>query len=93
VYDVLGTAGMLCCPYQRNSTTSISNHSWGTAIDLTTEGILDKRGDGQVRYGMALIAPIFKSVRLALGRGISARGRMHFEGSKKLIDDWKTKLK
>lgn len=93
LYEVLGTAGMLCCRYQRNSTTSISNHSWGTAIDLTTAGILDKRGDGLVQYGMLLIAPIFNKFGWYWGAAFPVEDGMHFEGSKKLIDDWKSQLK
>jgi D-alanyl-D-alanine dipeptidase len=38
VYRVLRTAGMHCARYVRGSTTNISNHSWGTAIDLTIDG-------------------------------------------------------
>ena len=34
VYASLGSDGMLCARYVRNSTVYISNHSWGTAIDL-----------------------------------------------------------
>jgi D-alanyl-D-alanine dipeptidase len=41
VYAGLGSAGMLCCRLVRGSTTAISNHSWGTAIDLTLNGVLD----------------------------------------------------
>jgi hypothetical protein len=93
VYAVLGTAGMLCCRYQRNSTSSISNHSWGTAIDLTTAGILDKRGDGMVQYGMLLIAPIFNQFGWYWGAAFPVEDGMHFEGSKKLIDEWKSQLK
>ena len=93
VYAVLGTAGMLCARYQRNSTSSISNHSWGTAIDLTTAGILDKRGDGMVQYGMLLIAPIFNQFGWYWGAAFPVEDGMHFEGSKKLIDEWKSQLK
>lgn len=35
LYDAVGTAGMLCVRLVRGSQHSISNHSWGTAIDLT----------------------------------------------------------
>ena len=93
VYAVMGTAGMLCCRYQRNSTSSISNHSWGTAIDLTTAGVLDKRGDGLVQYGMTLVAPIFNQFGWYWGAAFPVEDGMHFEGSKTLVDDWKTKLK
>jgi len=38
---------MLCCRYIRNSKTNISNHSWGTAVDLKLKGVLDVRGAGE----------------------------------------------
>ena len=38
LYAVLGTAGMLCVRHVRGSTTNFSNHSWGTAIDITIGG-------------------------------------------------------
>src|SRR5215210_7749662 len=33
VFEGLGTAGLLCARLVRGSAVSISNHSWGTAID------------------------------------------------------------
>src|SRR3954447_24782576 len=51
VYAGLGTAGMLCARLVRGSATSISNHSWGTAVDLTLGGVLDRRGDDKVQVG------------------------------------------
>lgn len=93
LYELLGTAGMLCCRYVRNSKTSISNHSWGTAIDLTTAGILDKRGDGLVQYGMLLVAPIFNQFGWYWGAAFPTEDGMHFEASKKLIEEWKSKLR
>jgi len=44
VFGALGTEGMLCARLIRGSNSGISNHSWGTAVDLTIGGILDKRG-------------------------------------------------
>jgi D-alanyl-D-alanine carboxypeptidase/Putative peptidoglycan binding domain len=93
VYSLLGTAGMLCCRYVRGSITAISNHSWGTAIDLTIDGALDQRGDGRVQYGLTLIAPIFNEHGWYWGAGFPTEDGMHFEGSRKLINDWKAQLK
>jgi hypothetical protein len=92
VYSLLGTVGMLCCRYQRGSTTAVSNHSWGTAIDLTIAGVLDKRGDGKVQYGMTLIAPIFNQCGWYWGAGFHVEDGMHFEGSCSLIRSWKLQL-
>src|SRR3954451_22190173 len=40
VHVVLNTAGMFCARLSANS-HSISNHSWGTAVDISVGGILD----------------------------------------------------
>jgi hypothetical protein len=36
----LRTAGMMCCRNVRGSSRSISNHAWGTAIDMKIDGEL-----------------------------------------------------
>lgn len=92
VYRVLGTAGMLCCRYVRGSTTSISNHSWGTAVDLKINGVLDRRGDNNVQYGLTLIAPIFNRFGWYWGAAFRTEDAMHFEGSRTLIDEWSSQL-
>ncbi|EHR72284.1 hypothetical protein BurJ1DRAFT_3476 [Burkholderiales bacterium JOSHI_001] len=92
VYKVLGTAGMLCCRLQRGSNTAISNHSWGTAVDLTIAGVLDTRGNNTVQYGLTLIAPIFNRHGWYWGAAFGTEDAMHFEGSRQLIDDWAKQL-
>jgi peptidoglycan hydrolase-like protein with peptidoglycan-binding domain len=92
-YSALGTVGMLCCRFMRGSITSISNHSWGCAIDLTLNGVLDKRGNGLVQYGLSLIAPIFNSYDWYWGAGFKTEDAMHFEASKKLLEQWLPILK
>ena len=92
VYRGLGTAGMLCCRLVRGSTTAISNHSWGTAIDLTLNGVLDAYGDDKVQYGLTLIAPIFNRHGWYWGAAFRKEDGMHFEGSKSLIDQWAGQL-
>src|SRR5712691_13388414 len=59
VFAGLGSSGMLCARLVRGSATAISNHSWGTAIDLNLNGVLDARGNNRVQEGLARIAPIF----------------------------------
>ena len=81
----LGTAGMLCCRLVRGSATAISNHSWGTAIDLTLDGVLDVYGDDKVQYGLTLIAPIFNRHGWYWGAAFRTEDGMHFEGSKALV--------
>ena len=92
VYRALGTQGMLCVRLQRGSTTAVSNHSWGTAIDLTINGILDVYGNDTVQYGLTLIAPIFNRHGWYWGAAFRKEDGMHFEGSKALIDQWAQQL-
>ncbi|HKP62074.1 MAG TPA: M15 family metallopeptidase [Polyangiales bacterium] len=89
VYAALGTAGMLCCRWVRGSTTSISNHSWGTAIDLKLNGVLDARGNNQVQYGLTLIAPIFNRFGWYWGAGFTTEDAMHFEAGRALVESWR----
>ncbi|MEQ1636217.1 MAG: M15 family metallopeptidase [Methylococcales bacterium] len=95
IYTALGTAGMLCCRNVRGSNTSISNHSWGSAIDLTLNGMLDKRGDRgvTVQYGLSVIAPIFNSHGWFWGAAFRTEDAMHFEVSRSLLDQWLPDLK
>jgi hypothetical protein len=88
VYRGLGTAGMLCARWVRGSTTSISNHSWGTAIDIKINGVLDARGNGRVQFGLTLIAPIFNRFGWYWGAAFPTEDGMHFEASRSLLDSW-----
>lgn len=92
VYRALGSAGMLCCRLVRGSDTAISNHSWGTAIDLTLDGVLDAYGDDQVQVGLTLIAPIFNRHGWFWGAAFRKEDGMHFEGSQALIEQWAGQL-
>ncbi|MDV3457922.1 peptidoglycan-binding protein [Sphingomonas sp. HF-S4] len=91
VHAALGTAGMLCARLVRGSATAISNHSWGTAIDLTIDGDLDTRGDGRVQLGLTLIAPIFNRHGWFWGAGFRTEDGMHFEAGDALIREWHAK--
>lgn len=88
VHAALGTAGMLCCRLVRGSTSSVSNHSWGTAIDLKIGGVLDARGDNRVQFGLTLIAPIFNRHKWFWGATFPTEDGMHFEISQQLLKRW-----
>lgn len=92
VHAVLGTAGMLCCRYVRGSTTSISNHSWGTAVDIKINNVLDARGNGRVQYGLTLIAPIFNQFGWYWGATFHTEDGMHFEAGRALVETWAAQL-
>jgi len=89
VHADLGTAGMLCARLVRGTTTNaISNHSWGTAIDVTLAGVLDTRGDNLVQEGLTRIAPIFDRHGWFWGAGFRVEDAMHFEAGDDLIRKW-----
>ena len=88
VHTALGTAGMLCARLVRGSATAISNHSWGTAIDLTLNGLLDRRGDGKVQVGLTQISPIFNRHGWFWGAAFRTEDAMHFEAGDGMIRRW-----
>ena len=79
---------MLCARYVRGSTRNISNHSWGTAIDLTIAGILDPRGDNQIQFGLHLISGAFNSNGWYWGAGFTTEDAQHFEAGSALVQSW-----
>lgn len=81
VFEALGTAGMLCARLVRGSNSSISNHSWGMAIDLNLNGQLDNPGNGRTQVGLARIAPIFNRHEWYWGASFPREDAMHFEVS------------
>lgn len=92
LFSLIGTAGMLCARYVRGSTTSISNHSWGTAIDLTIAGRLDPRGDNRVQRGLQTIAPIFNRHGWYWGAMFPTEDAMHFEAGRDLVETWRSMI-
>lgn len=88
IHDALASAGMLCARFVRGSNVSISNHSWGTAVDLTLDGNLDQRGDGLCQRGLAEIAPIFNCHGWFWGAGFRTEDAMHFEVADDTISSW-----
>jgi hypothetical protein len=93
VYASITTGGMLCCRLQRSKkpTRKVSNHSWGTAIDLGF-GTVDSRGDGKTFFGLALIAPIFHKYGWYWGATFGTEDAMHFEASRDLVERWAASL-
>lgn len=92
VHASLGTAGMLCVRLIKDS-TKLSNHAWGTAIDLSIDGALDGLGagrrDGKTLAGLAAIAPLFNAAGWFWGVGFSSfEDGMHFEVADETIRAW-----
>ena len=89
LYAALGTAGMLCARLVRGTKSgAISNHSWGTAIDITINGILDPRGDGMVQIGLVQLAPFFNHRGWFWGAGFPTEDGMHFEAGDGRVREW-----
>lgn len=94
IHAVLSTAGMFCARLISGS-QSISNHSWGTAIDISVGGILDgvqsraARSDGRTLAGLAAMAPFFNRAGWYWGAGFSTfEDGMHFEVADETIRRW-----
>ncbi len=93
LYRKLGTAGCLCVRAVRGGTNP-SNHSWGTAIDLTIDGVLDARGDDQTQTELVSLYSWFKADAMVSGEwvywgaGFPTEDSMHFEASDELIKKW-----
>lgn len=89
IYAAMGTAGALCVRLIRGSRSSISNHSWGTAIDLKLEGRLDGFGDGSTQFGLLLVAELFNEEGWYWGATYSREDSMHFEVGVETLRAWK----
>ena len=95
VHSQLGTAGMACVRFIKNS-SKLSNHSWGCAIDIKIGAVLDgiqysKAGeDGVTLAGLVAIAPYFHKEGWYWGVGFSSfEDGMHFEVADETIRKWK----
>jgi hypothetical protein len=88
IYEQVGTAGALCARNIRGSSTSISNHSWGTAIDLKLEGKLDSFADGGTQFGLLILAEYFNDEGWFWGATYSREDSMHFEVGVETLRRW-----
>lgn len=88
IYAKLGTAGAFCARNIRGSTTAVSNHSWGTAIDLTLEGQLDGFADGGTQFGLVVLAEHFNAEGWYWGAVYKREDSMHFEVGEETLRAW-----
>lgn len=88
IYAAVGTAGAICARFVRGSTRSISNHSWGTAIDIKLEGKLDGFGDGGTQFGLVVLAELFNEEGWFWGATYSREDSMHFEVGAETLRAW-----
>ncbi|MEX5729124.1 putative coiled-coil protein SlyX [Rhodovulum iodosum] len=88
IHAKVGTAGALCARLIRGSTSGISNHSWGTAIDLKLEGVLDGFADGGTQFGLLILAEYFNDEGWFWGATYSREDSMHFEVGEETLRRW-----
>lgn len=88
IYAKLGTAGSLCVRLIRGSTSSVSNHSFGTAIDITLQGELDPFADGTMQIGLVILAEHFNEEGWYWGGGYNREDGMHFEVGEETLRKW-----
>ena len=88
IYAAVGTAGAVCARFVRGSSRAISNHSWGTAIDIKLEGKLDGFGDGGTQFGLVLLAELFNEEGWFWGATYSREDSMHFEVGAEKLREW-----
>jgi hypothetical protein len=93
IHNALGTAGALCARLIRGSRTAVSNHSWGTAIDLTLGGKLDGFADGGTQFGLLLLAELFNEEGWYWGATYSREDSMHFEVGVETLRKWQAEGK
>ncbi len=88
IYAKVGTAGAICARFIRGSTTAVSNHSWGTAVDLTLEGQLDPFADGGTQFGLLILAEYFNDEGWFWGAAYNREDSMHFEVGEESLRQW-----
>lgn len=92
LYPLLRNNGMLCSRYTRikgKIGPGISNHSWGTALDMFIEGDTEKQGDNKVQRGLLILANYFNAAGWYWGAAFPTEDGMHFEVSRGLLTQWK----
>lgn len=88
LYARINTAGALCVRRIRGTTNRLSTHSYGLAVDLNIDGHLDTLGDGRTQLGLTILADFFHTEGWVWGAGFGREDSMHFEISRKQLDEW-----
>lgn len=88
LYARINTAGALCVRRIRGTTSSLSTHSYGLAVDLNIDGHLDNFADGKTQLGLTILADFFHTEGWVWGAGFNREDSMHFEISRRQLDEW-----
>lgn len=88
LYGQIGSAGGLCVRLVYGSGGVLSNHSWGTAIDLSIDGKFDFPNDGMVQLGLVELSKYFADEGWIWGAGFAYEEPAHFEVSQEKLQEW-----
>ncbi len=88
LYEQLGCTEMLSCRNARGSTSIISSHAWGIALDLTVDGRSLSDGEDQLMDAMLKLVPIFNRHGFYWGYAFGLSNATHFEASDELVRSW-----
>jgi hypothetical protein len=89
LYERINTSGSLCVRRIRGTQNSLSNHSFGTALDLNIDDVLDGFADGRTQLGLTILADFFNQEGWIWGAGFGREDSMHFEVSRDLLERWR----
>ena len=89
LYDRIDTAGSLCVRQIRGTQGRTSTHSFGLAVDINIDGVLDTFGDGRTQLGLLLMSDLFLEEGWVWGAGYGREDSMHFEVSREKLEDWR----
>ncbi len=88
LYARINTAGSLCVRNIRGATGSASTHSFGLAVDVNIDGVLDTLGDGRTQLGITIMSDFFNADGWVWGAAYGREDSMHFEVSKEKVEQW-----
>jgi D-alanyl-D-alanine carboxypeptidase len=88
LYARINTAGALCVRRIRGSASSVSTHSFGLAVDINIDGVLDTLGDGRTQLGLTILSDFFNAEGWVWGAAYSREDSMHFEVSREKVEEW-----
>lgn len=88
LYAEIGTGGGACVRVVRGSATTLSNHSWGTAIDITIGGEITNFNSRSVQAGLVELAKEFAKEGWVWGAHFRRPDGMHFAVSAERLQEW-----
>lgn len=84
----VGSSGMLCVRHARGRPDDLSNHALGLAIDVTLDGHVDIRGDGQVQAGLVTLHDVLGRSGIFWGAALRPEDAVHYEVGAEVVHRW-----